>query len=183
MSDKTDIKIEQSAKKTSKPLKAKLRSIAVDLLMIVLVVVGVSYWQNRGLIAQDQVAPNGDIPTLDGKISRVFESKKTLLYFFAPWCGVCKFVSPNVVRLQSWLSSESWDVKAIALDYDEEKTVSEFVNSHGMGELEVLLGSEMLLESYRVSAFPTFYFVEDGKVKGRAVGYTTTLGLWLRTLL
>jgi len=47
----------------------------------------------------------------------------------------------------------------------------------------VLLGNRELLNSYRINAFPTVYVLnESGNIDGSTVGYSSTLGLWWRTL-
>ena len=47
--------------------------------------------------------------------------------------------------------------------------------------MPVVLGDEALMAAYKISAFPTLYFVDEhGLITARALGYTTTLGLMLR---
>ena len=50
-------------------------------------------------------------------------------------------------------------------------------------DVPVLLGTPELLNSYRIRAFPTVYVLnESGNIDGSTVGYSSTLGLWWRTL-
>lgn len=100
-----------------------------------------------------------------------------LLYFWAPWCGVCKVVSPNV----GWLARRSGvEVVSIASGYEDLASVldaePEAFSSHA------LLAGEGASRAFAVRAYPTFYVLdEEGRIQRSFLGYTSRLGLWWRT--
>ena len=73
-------------------------------------------------------------------------------------------------------------IYVIAQDYSSVAEIQEFVSQHKL-TIPVLLGSDMTQENYRITSFPTYYFLaEDGRIQGHTVGYTTEMGLRMRLL-
>src|SRR5690554_4070371 len=102
---------------------------------------------------------------------------KTLVYFFAPWCAVCKVSMPSL----NLLSGDDLRVVVIALDWQNQAEVEDFVRSSGF-QGEVLLGTAGTMQRWQIDAFPSYYVVgRDGKVLHRDRGFTTPPGLLLRT--
>jgi thiol-disulfide isomerase/thioredoxin len=156
----------------------------LDALFLVAVVLAVGLWQTRGLL--DRGTPvELTLATLDGAPVSLaaLRGKPVLVSLWAPWCGVCKTLSPNVSRVRRWVGDRA-HVVSVAAAYDDVAEVKRFAQSHGV-DYPVLLGGDAELRAFKVSAFPTLYFLDDaeGRVSGSAVGYTTTVGLWLRLLL
>lgn len=155
----------------------------VDLLLMLVVVVAISAWQTRKhlrgvpLPALQLRATSGQAVSLES-----LRGKKTLLYLWAPWCGVCKVESPNIDHVKS-LVGERANVVSIVAAYQSEDEVRRIVADKGIG-YPVLLGDDAVERAFKVSAFPTVYFIdEQGRIKGSATGYTTTIGLLARLYL
>ncbi|GAA5217587.1 TlpA family protein disulfide reductase [Corallincola platygyrae] len=107
--------------------------------------------------------------------------KPTLIYFFAPWCGVCHFSIDSVESIKQ--EHEQLNVIAIALDFEEVKEIEEFVSDHEL-TIPVLLGNRDTAMNFRVSAFPTYYTIDnEGRIVAKDMGVSTRVGLWLRTWL
>jgi len=87
-----------------------------------------------------------------------------------------------VVALRRARSEEELAIYAVALSYDSRGGVERFARDQGLN-VPVLLGTEQMLRDYNISAFPTIYVIgADGKVRARTVGYTTEVGLRLRSM-
>lgn len=85
--------------------------------------------------------------TKDSFHKEVIESDKpTIVDFWAPWCGVCRTVRPQV---DSFADREKERVKVVA------------VNAQDHPELA---------NEYGVMALPTFISFKDGQVAGQHVG-------------
>jgi thiol-disulfide isomerase/thioredoxin len=155
---------------------------SVDLAVLALIVLGLGAWQTRNLLSRG-TAVELELQTLAGApVSFAsLRGKPVLVSFWAPWCGVCRQVSPNVSRVRGWLGDRA-HVVSIAAAYQQVGEVQAFAAQQHL-DYPVLLGGENELQRFHINAFPTLYFLdEEGRVKGSAVGYTTTLGLLVRVL-
>jgi thiol-disulfide isomerase/thioredoxin len=117
-------------------------------------------------------------PRLSGAARPIVDSRRmTLVYLFAPWCGVCKFSSSNLNSLK-----EHFAVTSVALSYNDPQEIQEFVKKQQV-HVPVVLGSGQLESQLDVGQFPTYFIVgPKGNILGAWSGYTTTLGLWARML-
>ena len=155
---------------------------ARELALVGLIVVGVAAYQSWNHLGSGETAPQFALSVLDGAelvSTASLAGKPTLIYFWAPWCGVCGATSDNVDDLREAVGDEA-NVVSIALSYGSVDEVRSFV-AQNEAEYSVLLGTEPVRSDYAVDAFPTFYILDsDGRVRSSIVGYTTTLGLRLR---
>lgn len=154
----------------------------MDLGIFALILAALGAWQTRNLLARGTPVEL-ELPTLGGAPLSFasLRGKPVLVSFWAPWCGVCKQVAPNVARVRRWTEGRA-HVVSIAAAYEQASEVQAFAADHGV-DGPVFLGTDRELRRFHVSAFPTLYFLDaEGRVKGSAVGYTTSLGLLLRTL-
>jgi thioredoxin 1 len=69
--------------------------------------------------------------------------EKTLVDFYANWCGPCKMIAPELERVES-------DMKVIKVDVDE---------------------FEELAREYGVMSIPTLILFEQGKELKRTIGF------------
>ncbi|WP_105190457.1 TlpA family protein disulfide reductase [Pseudoalteromonas sp. T1lg48] len=152
-----------------------------QLILIAVVFFAVSAYQERHLLSADHSpAPYFSLPQLhdDARFSiRELQGQKTVVYFFAPWCSVCKLSMPN---LQKAMDRGDVHAIAIALDYQSKAQVREFVDDLQL-TMPILLGSEYTAQQYKISAFPTYSVIDESlSISARAMGYSTELGIKLR---
>lgn len=155
---------------------------AVDVGLILLVFASVTLWQTREHLGGGEPLPSFSLTDLDGRVWNLadLKGKKTVISFWAPWCGVCRAESDNV----SWLKEtigEDVNVVSVALGYRDVGQVKRFVAENGV-DYPVLLGNDRVQEAFGVQSFPTTYFVgEDGTIRRSVAAYTTRWGLRVRT--
>ncbi len=140
-------------------------------------------FQGRDLIGSGQVAPDFTLPAMEGQARALSDmrGKKTLLVFWAPWCGVCGAESGTISSIAR-SGDEGVEVLSVVLGYDGRDTVRRFMDEHEV-DYPVLLGDDEIAEAYAVNKFPTLYVIdEEGRIEHADVGYTTELGLRLRLL-
>lgn len=156
----------------------------LEALIFLAVVAGVHAWQTRGLLpAGASAAPPLELEDLSGRARSLaeFSGRPTLLYFFAPWCGVCAASADNLQRLARW-RRDAVDVVLVALDYADGAEVAAYVERHGL-TMPVLLGNAETARHWQVPGYPTYYVLDGrGHIRQRDFGYSTTPGLWWRTL-
>ena len=153
-------------------------------LLIFTIFVVVTAWQERNLVPVQTPAPSFRLPLLSGSTVALedLRGRRVLLFFFAPWCKVCDISISNLNWVRRLLSEESGSIFAVALSYNGLQSIEAFLERNAL-DVPVLLGNSEILNSYRINAFPTVYVLnESGNIDSSTVGYSTTLGLWWRTL-
>ena len=153
-----------------------LKSIALQVVIFAVFVFSMQYFQTRQMasgrvaefellaISQDAMA----IPSnAAGKIS--------LIYFFAPWCRVCKLSMSNLNKIQGEMPD--LNIQIIALDYESKDDVLDFVKDLGISA-PVFFGNEDVRKAWRITAYPSYYILdENGVIRARSVGYSSKYGM------
>lgn len=147
-----------------------------------LIIIAVFAWQSRHLLSTDgsvSIAPQ-QLASLQGEVAPLYASgRQTLVYFFAPWCQVCRL---SIGNLDS-IASPQLDIVRVAMDYDSVAAVSAFVVDNQV-QGQVLLGHQQLKQTFNLSGYPTYYLLdEQGQVISASMGYSSTLGLKLTQYL
>ncbi len=173
--------IKPSAEPSSAIKKAKnLRGYAFEIVMVCVVVGAIFAFQQRNMLPSDGsvTLPNTQFVTLAGNTRMLLaDDKPSLVYIFAPWCSICRL---SINNLDS-LDPNKVNVVRIGVDYQHAEELSEFVRDVGV-QGDVLLGNRQTMQDFKVTAFPSIYILQpNGSVVGRSVGYTTSLGLKIRT--
>jgi thiol-disulfide isomerase/thioredoxin len=139
-------------------------------------------WQSRNLIDSDGTVQikNYSLVSLQGEVMPLLsEDNPTLVYFFAPWCQVCGLSIGNL----DYLRDSEVKVVAVALDYQSVEDVRDFAVKHGVNA-QILLGTQGLQNTFDIRAYPTYYLLNEQKIiVASSMGYSTALGLKLRTLI
>lgn len=154
-------------------------SLAFDVVLIATAFYAVHAWQTRDL-PLDEAAPATLLPQLDGggPQSATGAGQAGVVYFFAPWCGVCRASIGNLDDLVAD-GRVAW-ATVVALDYADEAEVAAFIERTGV-TLPVLMGDRATAADWSIRGFPTYYVIDaDGRIHSRSVGYSTTVGMWLR---
>ena len=155
---------------------------AIDATILAAIILGLSAWQTRNLLSRG-TAIDLQLSTLDGEAVSLatLRGKPVVVGFWAPWCGVCKELSPNLSQVQRWVGDRA-HVVSIATAFQNVSEVQRYMVQQKV-EYPVWLGGETELRRFHVNAFPTLYFLDaEGRVKGSAIGYTTSASLLMRLL-
>ncbi len=151
-----------------------------DILFGLLIIFGFIAYQNRNLLDDDgsiQISSQNFITISGDMYSLAPSDKKTLVYFFAPWCAVCKMSISNL----DVVDTNEYKVVRIALDYQSVEEIEAFAKDAGV-KGTVLLGGEQHKQRFNVSGYPTYYILDEQlQVISHDMGYSTSLGLKLRT--
>jgi thiol-disulfide isomerase/thioredoxin len=168
-------------------LRARKRlSLAFDAGVLLLAFFAIHAWQTRDLPV-DELAPATYLAVLGapdgpgGRLATVVSGEPGIVYFFAPWCGVCRASIGNLDSLVA-RGQVAWGM-VVALDYADAEEVRDFIDRSGVS-LPVLLGDAQTAADWSIRAFPTYYVIDaSGRIDSRSVGYSTWLGMWARAWL
>ena len=125
---------------------------------------GVGQWHARNLLPESdaEVVPDFELQSLVGSSHRLHASDGAVfLYFFAPWCTVCRFSISNLNDLPSSSTKNDAKVYAVALDWNNVGEVEGFAKTKL--EVPVLLGNRGTAKDFRIQAFPTYYVLDGSK--------------------
>ncbi|MCD8522045.1 MAG: TlpA family protein disulfide reductase [Saccharospirillaceae bacterium] len=178
--------------KPSDPVSGTLRSQwlrrGAELLVFLLLFIILSHWLSRHMLDAGSSAPSTTLPALNnpdatlqstptGRLIWPAEHERTLVYFFAPWCSICRVSMPGL----NLLGHDDLRIVAVALDWETREEVEAFVSSVGFSG-EVLLGNDTTAQQYQVQGYPSYYVMDrQGRIQHQDRGLSTPPGLWLRT--
>lgn len=151
--------------------------IAVFLILVLVII----SWQTRNMLEEQAVIPTFTLPTLNGQTQTLLQAsnqRPSVLYFFAPWCGICRVSMPKL----NYLNADKMNIYAIALSYDNPAQVQKFVQETGY-EGQVLLAGESVQRQFQVDAFPSYYILNaENKITHKGLGLVSVLSIWWQTL-
>lgn len=135
-----------------------------------------------GEIEQPAVNTEFVLPSVTGEFIDISNNeRKTVLYFFAPWCQVCHLSIDNLQT--QYQKNEDINVVAIALDYESKSDVDSFVSKH-MLTFPIVYGNHAVKQHFNIKGYPSYYVVsENNEILAKSLGYSTELGIYLRTIL
>lgn len=164
-----------------------LRNLTIQALIFLAIFQVASFLRETSMLSTDTaVIAASDllftqVPTLmDETISLNSQGKKTIIYFFAPWCQICHISIGNLQAL--FEKNEHLDVIAVAMDYSNMDEVMDFTKQHQL-TFPIALGNEEIKQAFLISAYPSYYVInEENSIIGKSMGYSSELGLYLRSL-
>ncbi|MFK0569591.1 protein disulfide oxidoreductase [Endozoicomonas sp.] len=172
----------EAAKKiTEKPGRLK-RWAREALLMVVIFItasIAIDLW--RGQTMPDGTMPEMVVSTLQGEIIDVkalSHEQPVMIYFWATWCSICRFVSPTV----NWMSDD-YAVVSVALSSGENARIAGYMEHHGYDFRTANDNDGLIARQWGISATPTLVIVKNGQVVSSTTGISTPPGIWLRMQL
>lgn len=166
----------------NKKFKKESASWLLQILLFIVIAWGIQKYQTRNLIPEKEKAPSFSLLSLDREKFSLesFRGKPVMLYFFAPWCGVCKVSNGRVEEFYQNHKEEGYITLGVALSYQSAEEIRRYRNKHDIS-FPVLLGNNQVLQDYNISGFPVIYFINsEGLVHRHTMGFTTETGLSLR---
>lgn len=102
--------------------------------------------------------------------------KPILIHFWATWCPTCKLEASNIQTI-----SEHFDVLSIAVNSGTNSEIQKYMNDNDLNYKVLNDKSGFFAQEFKVAVYPTtFIYDKDKNLIFSEVGFTSTLGLWLR---
>lgn len=146
------------------------------LLMALVISTLLDLWRSPTLPEGAMSAP---ITLQDGTttdLATLSRGKPLLVYYWASWCGVCRFTTPTVETL--W--QEGQNVLTVALRSGSDAQLREGMAKKGLTFPTHNDESGALAARWQVGVTPTFLIVKDGELVSSTTGWSSGLGLTLR---
>ncbi|MGY3887111.1 protein disulfide oxidoreductase [Aeromonas aquatica] len=111
-------------------------------------------------------------------LAALSQGKPLLVYYWASWCGVCRFTTPMVEQL--WQEGEN--VLTVALRSGSDAQLQQGMSKKGLSFPTHNDEQGNLAAQWLVGVTPTFLIIEDGKLVSSTTGWSSRWGLKLRLL-
>jgi thiol-disulfide isomerase/thioredoxin len=155
------------------------RELALYLLLAIVITTATDIYRSQNapmentpeLVGYDQ---NGEMVDV---VAMSYESP-VVVYFWATWCSVCRFVSPTV----DWVS-QYYPVIAVSGASGSTARVDAFKAEKGYQFTNINDEDSSLFRQWGITVTPTILIVKDGSIQSVTTGITTPPGLLARLWL
>jgi len=160
--------------------KEKIKHYIKETLLLLLVMTVVanvmSLYRSQSL--NDAPLPRTEFKLIDNSIYHVDTTKPLLIHFWATWCPTCKLEASNINLL-----AKHFQVITIAVKSGSDYELYNYLKEHNYDFMVVNDKDASLSQLFQIAGYPTtFIYDKHGKLRFSEVGYTSTLGLYLRLL-
>ena len=156
------------------------RSRVIQILLFVLLIAGIRFWQQRDMATG--VAPVLQGVTLSGQpyILPAHPDRPVLVHFWATWCPVCRTEQSSIADI----AHDYPNAITVAMQSGKSEAVANHMREQGIAFPVVNDPDGSIARAWGVHAVPvSFIIAPDGKIRFVEVGYTTGIGLRLRLWL
>ncbi len=115
--------------------------------------------------------------TLINNQEYIFEKNKPILiHFWATWCPTCKLEASNIELL-----SKYYNVLTIAVNSGNDEDIKKYLKENNLSFNVFNDEHSSYASKFKIAAFPTtFIYDKNRDLLFSEVGYTSTIGLFLR---
>jgi len=158
------------------------RSLIIQALVFFVIFNAVSLLRETSMLSSSEgVMPKiHQVETIMGdNIELAANGKKTIVYFFAPWCQICNLSIDNLQEV--YQKTPDLNVIAVALDYVDADEIKAFTSNHQL-TFPIAMGNESIKSDFKVQGYPSYYVLdEQNTIVSRSLGYSSEIGLYLRS--
>ena len=157
-------------------LKKYIKEIAIFFIIITISSNAISLYKSQSLTGE--VLPLESVKLINNKIYDIKNDKPILVHIWATWCPVCKVEAPNIQTI-----SEHFNVISIAVKSGSNEKLRNWLKDNDYTYNVINDEQGQLSSMFNITAFPTtLIYDKNKKLIFGEVGYTSTVGLWLRML-
>ncbi len=156
-------------------IKKIFKEIIIMVVLVTLFANVISYFKSPDLPTEH--LPKIDVTLIDMESFSTddLNGEPLLIHFWATWCPTCKTEAGNIESI-----SKDFPVLSVAVQSGSDAEIQSFMKERDLG-YAVYNDSTGMAKDFSVQAYPTtFIFDSNGELAFTEVGYTSTLGLYLR---
>ena len=158
-------------------IKKYLREGLIFVVMLAIIMNIISYYNSLNLNKNELEIQSFKL--IDDSVYNVQNNKPLIIHFWATWCPTCKLEASNIEKI-----SKDYEVITIAVQSGTKEDIEEYLDANKLSFKVVNDEDGFYSQEFNIKAFPTtLIYGKDKNLKFSEVGYTTTLGLYLRMLL
>jgi len=155
-------------------LKHYIKETILFLIVLTLFANALSYYKGSDL--NKDSLPLISAKLIDGSLYSTKTKKPLLIHLWATWCPTCKLEAGNIQRV-----SQKYDVITIAVKSGSNEDIHKYLQENSLNYKVINDQDGFLANKFNISAYPTtFIYDKNGELVFSEVGYTSTLGLFLR---
>ncbi len=155
-------------------VKKYIKEIVKYSIIIIIALNVISYYKSQDL--NKEKFPYEAFELIDGSNHTVSKDKPLLIYFWATWCPICKFQSPNIQEL-----SKNYQVITIASQSGTKKEIENYLKENGFSFKVIDDIYNDFAYRFNIKAYPTtLIYDKNGNLKFSDVGYTSSFSLKLK---
>lgn len=157
-------------------IKKYLKEIIVFIVVLTVVSNALSYYRSQNL--NKEKLELQEVKLLNDITYKIPKNKAIAIHFWATWCPTCELEASNIQKL-----SEDYEVLTIAVQSGTKKQIDEYLKEHNLSFRVLEDKDGYYSRKFNIKAFPTtLIYDKNQELKFSEVGYTSTLGLYLRFL-
>ncbi len=135
---------------------------------------GLSWYKSQDL--NKETLPNLSTKLINNKLYSTDTTKPLLVHLWATWCPTCSLEAANIQRI-----SQTYQVITIAVKSGTDLDIKKYLDKGGFDFNVINDKHSEFAKKFKISAYPTtFIYDKNGDLLFSEVGYTSTLGLYLR---
>ena len=155
-------------------IKHYAKEIAIFIIVMTLFANGLSLYKSTSL--NNSALEMNTITLIDNSVYSCNNDKPTLIHFWATWCPTCKVEASNIQTI-----SKSYEVITIAVKSGTKEEINTWLSENSYDFKVINDNTGILSSKFKVAAFPTtFIYNKNKELVFSDVGYTSTIGLYLR---
>ena len=118
------------------------------------------------------------VTLLDETVFTIKKEKPLLIHFWATWCPICSVEASNIQTI-----SEKFEVLTIAVDSVSKEEIHNYLEKHDLDFKVIDDFNKQYASKFNISVYPTTFIYDKNKnLVFSEVGYTSTIGLYLRMI-
>jgi len=157
-------------------LKKYIKEIVSFVIILTILANIVSYYKSTDL--NKDTLDLTTIKLLDDTLYTLDKQKPILIHFWATWCPICDVEASNIQKI-----SNNFEVITIAVDSTSTTEIKNYLEKNNLNFKVVNDLDKQYAKKFNISVFPTtFIYDKNKKLVFSEVGYTSTIGLYLRMI-